>query len=70
MRCNKKTIEDFGLNDFHSYTMMQCKAVRLQKDSTQLRYLMQLRNPWGAKEWKGPWCDGSKTWEHFPDVKE
>ena len=24
---------------------------------------MQLRNPWGLKEWEGPWSDGSREWE-------
>ena len=29
VRCNPETIKKFGLCDFHSYTMMQCIAVRL-----------------------------------------
>ena len=24
--------------------------------------LIQLRNPWGTMEWKGPWSDGSAQW--------
>ena len=24
---------------------------------------VQLRNPWGMKEWTGPWSDGSREWE-------
>lgn len=24
--------------------------------------LMQLRNPWGHKEWTGKWSDGSSEW--------
>lgn len=29
---------------------------------------MQLRNPWGKREWLGPWSDFSQTWEKYPYV--
>ena len=31
--------------------------------------LVQLRNPWGRKEYNGPWCDGSPEW-HTSDGKK
>ncbi len=31
--------------------------------------LVQLRNPWGSKEYNGPWCDGSPEW-HTSDGKK
>ena len=31
---------------------------------------MQLRNPWGKREWKGPWSDYSSCWEQYPFVHE
>jgi hypothetical protein len=31
---------------------------------------MQLRNPWGSREWLGPWSDNSTTWEKYPYVHE
>jgi hypothetical protein len=68
VRCNPETIKKFGLCDFHSYTMMQCIAVRLFPKSKQLRYLVQLRNPWGNKEWMGPWSDSSNVWKKYPYV--
>jgi len=70
VRCNPKTIKEFGLCDFHSYTMMQCLAVRIYEGSKQVRYLIQLRNPWGKREWLGPWSDHSVSWEKFPYVKQ
>jgi calpain-5 len=31
---------------------------------THLRKMMvRLQNPWGEKEWNGPWSDGSVEWE-------
>jgi len=31
---------------------------------------MQLRNPWGKKEWLGPWSDFSNTWDKYPHVDQ
>uniref|UniRef100_A0A8C9XVP3 Calpain 2 n=1 Tax=Sander lucioperca TaxID=283035 RepID=A0A8C9XVP3_SANLU len=27
--------------------------------------LVRMRNPWGYKEWTGPWSDGSSEWNHL-----
>ena len=39
-RSNEDTLREFGLCDFHSYTMMQCLAVRLYPKGKQYRYLI------------------------------
>lgn len=64
-RCNAETIEKFGLCDFHSYTMLQARPVQLQEGGKDFRYMLQLRNPWGNKEWLGPWSDHSSTWKTY-----
>lgn len=70
VRSKEETIGEFGLCNYHSYTMLQCLAVKLHKDGKTVRYLMQLRNPWGQKEWTGPWCDNSETWKKYPYAHE
>lgn len=39
-RSNTDTLIEFGLCDFHSYTMLQCLAVKLYPKGKQHRYLM------------------------------
>ena len=29
-----------------------------------------MRNPWGAFEWSGDWCDDSPKWDQNPKVKK
>jgi len=61
-RSNPDIIKEYGLCDFHSYTMMSCLAVKLWEKGKSYRYLIRLRNPWGKREWIGPWSDNSETW--------
>jgi hypothetical protein len=67
-RSNPDIIKEYGLCDFHSYTMMSCLAVKLWEKGKSYRYLIRLRNPWGKREWIGPWSDNSETWSKYPDV--
>jgi len=32
--------------------------------------LVQVRNPWGKKEWTGDWSDSSPLWDENPDVRD
>ena len=54
-----------GLIKGHAYSINQVVTVHTPglpglRDSYEL---MQLRNPWGEREWTGAWSDGSKEWE-------
>ncbi|KAL2826103.1 hypothetical protein BDW59DRAFT_161229 [Aspergillus cavernicola] len=44
-----------GISENHSYSIMDAKEI----DGVRL---IKLRNPWGKKEWSGPWSDGSEQW--------
>jgi hypothetical protein len=45
----------FGIVQGHAYSILQLASV----DNISL---IQLRNPWGRKEWNGDWSDDSKLW--------
>ena len=52
-------IESMGLISGHAYTVL--KVVEVKTDSGKEK-LINLRNPWGYKEWLGDWCDSSIKW--------
>ncbi len=55
-------VMDSGLVKGHGYCITDVKSIKVAK---QLQHqlgkgtlkLMRLRNPWGTKEWNGPWSD-------------
>ncbi|OXV08572.1 hypothetical protein Egran_03665 [Elaphomyces granulatus] len=47
--------EQKGIVQNHAYSIMDAKEI----DGVRL---LRLRNPWGEKEWEGPWSDGSEQW--------
>lgn len=44
-----------GIVQGHAYAVIQVREASGHR-------LVQLRNPWGHKEWSGAWSDGSKEW--------
>ena len=58
---NINNLENVGLIQKHSYTLMQITQISLEQGKTE--YLFKLRNPWGGKNgWKGDWSDNSNLW--------
>mmetsp|Transcript_25732 Transcript_25732/g.74450 ORF Transcript_25732/g.74450 Transcript_25732/m.74450 type:complete len:495 (-) Transcript_25732:45-1529(-) len=55
-----------GIVQGHAYTLI---SARRNIGSIQAN-LVQVRNPWGKKEWTGDWSDNSPIWDENPDVKE
>ncbi|CAJ1346401.1 unnamed protein product, partial [Effrenium voratum] len=58
-----------GLVPKHAFSLLQVRTVNLSWHSDEYLRMVQIRNPWGTGEWKGPWCDGSSLWEKYPHVK-
>lgn len=52
---------DLGLILGHAYGVTG--VVKLKSGDC----LIELRNPWGSGEWKGPWSDGSPEWSRATD---
>ncbi|KAL9019825.1 MAG: hypothetical protein Q9185_002874 [Variospora sp. 1 TL-2023] len=48
-----------GIVEKHAYSIIQ--ATELTEGPKVFR-LLKIRNPWGTKEWEGPWSNGSKEW--------
>ncbi|XP_071995843.1 calpain-8-like [Engystomops pustulosus] len=44
----------------HAYTLSGAEEVSYRGEKVQL---VRVRNPWGCKEWNGPWSDKSPEWD-------
>ena len=51
--------DGWGILIGHAYAVLAVKEVR-SKGKTER--LVKIRNPWGQKEWKGAFSDGSREW--------
>ena len=53
--------QDNGLVAGHEYSLLKLEVVKTS-DGRWVQ-LLQIRNPWGEKEFKGDWSDESKKWD-------
>ncbi|XP_072166356.1 calpain-5-like [Diadema setosum] len=66
---------DVGLVKGHAYSVTAVKTVKLGESgllnlfNKEKVYLVRLRNPWGKKEWTGPWSDGSLEWQKVSECE-
>uniref|UniRef100_A0A8B9JN69 Calpain 5b n=1 Tax=Astyanax mexicanus TaxID=7994 RepID=A0A8B9JN69_ASTMX len=59
---------DCGLVKGHAYAVTDVKKVRLGHGllaffKSEKLHMIRMRNPWGEKEWSGPWSDSSEEWK-------
>lgn len=52
-------IESYGLIPGHAFTLVAAKEIRINERNIKM---IKLRNPWGYREWNGPWSDNSPLW--------
>ncbi|XP_068686428.1 calpain-5-like [Montipora foliosa] len=72
---NKADMErrtETGLVMGHAYGVTAIKKITTGEGLFNLfnrehLYLIRLRNPWGHKEWNGPWSDGSAEWKNLDE---
>uniref|UniRef100_A0A8R1XSZ6 Calpain catalytic domain-containing protein n=1 Tax=Onchocerca volvulus TaxID=6282 RepID=A0A8R1XSZ6_ONCVO len=75
---NKEEIEETlecGLVKGHAYAVTAVRFIELDAKShssffatAERQMMIRLQNPWGEKEWNGPWSDGSKEWTQVTDA--
>lgn len=58
---------DTGLIKGHAYGITAVKKIPLGESflssfNAERLFMIRLRNPWGEKEWNGPWSDESAEW--------
>ena len=56
---NDNNIEQYGLISGHAFTITDITEGFVNGDLVRL---VRLRNPWGYREWNGPWSDKSPLW--------
>ncbi|XP_066555408.1 calpain-5a [Amia ocellicauda] len=59
---------DCGLVKGHAYAVTDVRKVRLGHGllaffKAEKLCMIRMRNPWGEKEWNGPWSDSSEEWQ-------
>ncbi|XP_023648274.1 calpain-5a [Paramormyrops kingsleyae] len=59
---------DCGLVKGHAYAVTDVRKVRLGHGllaffKSEKLNMIRMRNPWGEKEWNGPWSDSSEEWQ-------
>ncbi|KAJ3590948.1 hypothetical protein NHX12_008896 [Muraenolepis orangiensis] len=59
---------DCGLVKGHAYAVTDVRRVRLGSGliaffKSEKLDMIRMRNPWGQREWNGPWSDSSEEWQ-------
>lgn len=74
--CSREDIDretQQGLIMGHGYNVTKVMQISVPKKAKgqigQTLYMIRLLNPWGLKEWSGPWCDNGAEWKHLTTQK-
>uniref|UniRef100_A0A0N4Z0X0 Calpain catalytic domain-containing protein n=1 Tax=Parastrongyloides trichosuri TaxID=131310 RepID=A0A0N4Z0X0_PARTI len=78
---SKEEIEESlecGLVKGHAYAVTAVRYIDLDARNASFKYfnkferkmMIRLQNPWGEKEWNGPWSDGSEEWNQVATTQK
>uniref|UniRef100_A0A8B9MWG9 Calpain 10 n=1 Tax=Accipiter nisus TaxID=211598 RepID=A0A8B9MWG9_9AVES len=54
------------LGEFHAFIVIDMLSV--SEVSGKEIFLLRIRNPWGRRCWRGPWCEGGQGWSQLDPV--
>ncbi|KAM6389227.1 calpain-10 isoform 1-T1 [Pluvialis apricaria] len=54
------------LGEFHAFIVID--MLNLSEVSGKEIFLLRIRNPWGRRCWRGPWCEGGEGWSQLDPV--
>ena len=61
----EKIYDRVGLLNAHEYAVLRVVDVTVGAGKARL---VQLRNPWAKREWRGPWSRGGPEWAALPEA--
>ncbi|XP_074734782.1 calpain-10 isoform X2 [Strix uralensis] len=51
------------LGEFHAFIVID--MLNVSEVSGKEIFLLRIRNPWGRRCWRGPWCEGGQGWNQL-----
>ncbi|KAM4659954.1 calpain-10 isoform 4-T4 [Amazona ochrocephala] len=54
------------VGEFHAFVVID--MLNLSEVSGKDIFLLRIRNPWGRRCWRGPWCEGGQGWSQVDPV--
>uniref|UniRef100_A0A8C8AT34 Calpain 10 n=1 Tax=Otus sunia TaxID=257818 RepID=A0A8C8AT34_9STRI len=58
---SRKGASDLG--EFHAFIVID--MLNVSEVSGKEIFLLRIRNPWGRRCWRGPWCEGGQGWNQL-----
>ncbi|XP_044538629.1 calpain-6 [Gracilinanus agilis] len=64
-----------GLVKGHAYSVTAVRKLRLGEQllgffKAEKLFMIRMRNPWGRREWNGPWSDSSEEWQRVSEEEK
>ncbi|XP_072483037.1 calpain-6 [Notamacropus eugenii] len=71
----RQGITEQGLVRGHAYSVTDIRKLRiggrlLAYFKSEKLFMIRMRNPWGKREWNGPWSDSSEEWQGVTAVEK